>query len=74
MFLQRAALLIDDGNYEAERDKTDGNESKDERGSVSWVERTIALVIVWGLGVWGWEDGGIGLWVTCVSLVVGHGG
>jgi len=40
---QGTTLLIDDGNYEAERDKPDGNESKDERGSVSRVERTVPI-------------------------------
>lgn len=36
-------LLVDDGDYEAEDDETDSNESKDERRSVSRVERTIVI-------------------------------
>ena len=60
---QGTTLFIDDGDYETERDKTDGNESKDEGRGVPRVERTVPIppAVVSRLGARGWEYRGIGL-------------
>lgn len=72
-----ATPLVDDGDYEAKYDETDGNEGKDEGRSVCGAERTIVIspgvcTGVCRLGAWRWGCGRIGLEVTSVLIFVGH--